>query len=301
MALTAGHRPVLRDEVIRMLSSTGNRVILDCTVGLGGHAEALLQAAGGQALLIGVDVDEDNLRQARVRLEAFGPRVRLFRANFAEVLQVLDVANMQAVDAVVADLGIASTQLDDARRGLSFQAEGPLDMRLDRQEGRTAADVVNTLDERALADLIFAYGQERYSRRIARAIVDARRCRRIERTTELAELVSRAMPAPARRTRRGVHPATRTFQALRIAVNDELGNLEKLLKILPTILAVGGKAAIISFHSLEDRLVKRAFADWVASGNARFLAKKPIVPTAEEMAENPRSRSAKLRGIQRTA
>ena len=301
MALTAGHRPVLRDEVLQMLSPTGNRVVLDCTVGLGGHAQALLQAAGEQALLIGVDVDEDNLRQARTRLEAFGSRVRLFRANFAEVSQVLELANIQAVDAVVADLGIASTQLDDPRRGLSFQAEGPLDMRLDRQQGRTAADLVNTLDERALADVIFQYGEERYSRRISRAIVEARRGRRIGTTTELAELVSRAMPAPVRQARRGVHPATRTFQALRIAVNEELGNLEKLLKILPTILAVGGKAAIISFHSLEDRLVKRAFADWVASGNARFLAKKPIVPTAEEMAENPRSRSAKLRGIQRTA
>ena len=300
MSLAAAHRPVLLDEVIRALSLDRSGTLLDCTVGLGGHAEAWLRAAPPSAGLIGIDVDPDNLRRARTRLQAFGPRVRLFQANFSEVRQVLEAANIQAVDAVLADLGVASTQLDDPARGLSFQAEGPLDMRMDPELRQTAADLVNAMGERELADLIYRYGEERYSRRIARRIVEARREGRIETTTHLASLVAGAIPAPARHSRRGAHPATRTFQALRIAVNDELGSLERLLKILPSILAVGGKAAIISFHSLEDRLVKQAFADWVAGGHASFVTKKPILPTAEETAANPRSRSAKLRAVQRT-
>ncbi|HOD81645.1 MAG: Ribosomal RNA small subunit methyltransferase H [Planctomycetes bacterium ADurb.Bin126] len=300
MSSAAAHRPVLLDEVIRTLTLDRSGILLDCTVGLGGHAEAWLRAAPPTAGLIGLDVDEDNLRRARTRLEAFAPRVRLFQANFSEVRHVLEAADIRAVDAVLADLGVASTQLDDPARGLSFQVEGPLDMRLDPRLDRSAADLVNALDERELADLIYRYGEERYSRRIARRIVEARREERIETTTRLARLVAGAIPAPARHSRRGAHPATRTFQALRIAVNDELASLERLLKILPSILAVGGKAAIISFHSLEDRLVKHAFADWVGGGHASFLTKKPILPTAEETAANPRSRSAKLRAVQRT-
>jgi 16S rRNA (cytosine1402-N4)-methyltransferase len=248
-----------------------------------------------------MDVDESNLRKAKERLERFGDRVRLFQANFSELAEVLRQAGVARVDAILADLGVASTQLDDPRRGLSFQADGPLDMRLDVRRSRTAADLVNDLGEKELADLIYRWGEDRFSRRIARAIVHARMRGRIDRTLQLAEIVASALPARARRPRQGVHPATRTFQALRIAVNEELDSLDKLLATLPNALAEGGRAAIISFHSLEDRPVKRAFAEWEVQGLVRRLTKKPVTATDEEIANNPRSRSAKLRAIERIA
>ena len=299
MEREAGHVPVLRAEVVELLNPKGRGVLLDCTVGLGGHAEALLTAGESEACLIGMDIDETSLRLAGGRLGRFAPRVRLFQANFAEADEVLAEAGVPAVDLLLADLGVASCQLDDPGRGFRFSASGPLDMRLDRREKRTAADFVNDLGEKELADLIYRYGQERYSRQIARAIVRARQRGRLSDTVELAEIVRRAIPAPARRARRGVAPATRTFQALRIAVNDELRNLECLLDLLPEIVAAGGAAGIISFHSLEDRLVKRAFADLAGTEEWQRLNKKPIVPSAGQIAENPRSRSAKLRGIER--
>ena len=257
--------------------------------------------AGRDARLIGVDLDEGNLRRVRERLAPLGPRVRLFQGNFGDLAEVLDEAGESAVDALVADLGVASSQLDDPVRGFSFQVDGPLDMRLDPHAERTAADLVNDLDEKQLADLIYEYGQERYSRRIARAIVAGRKRERIERTDGLAGLIVGAMPAAVRRTRRGVHPATRTFLALRIAVRDELGSLERLLAVLPESLSPGGRAGIISFHSLEDRRVKQSFAALAKAGRAELLVKKPVAPGPEEQAENPRSRSAKLRGIRRIA
>jgi len=299
METERGHAPVLKAEVLAMLSPAGRGVLVDCTVGLGGHAEALLDVCGSETRLLGIDADESNLLRARKRLNRFGERVRLFQANFSQVNSVLAEAGVAGADAILADLGVASSQLDDPARGFSFAADGALDMRLDSREGRTAADLVNRLDEKDLADLIYRYGEERYSRRIARAIVTARRTKRIERTTELAAIVTGAMPPATRRTRRGVHPATRTFQALRIAVNDELGALESLLSALPEVLNVGGRAGIISFHSLEDRRVKKAFAVWAAAGQARPLCRKPVRPTQEEAENNPRSRSAKLRGIER--
>lgn len=289
---------MLRDEVVGLLCAHAPGVILDCTVGLGGHAEAMLEAAGPRALLIGMDADESNLAAAKARLSRFTGRVRLFHGNFAHVDEALGEAGVAGVDALLADLGLASTQLDDPERGFSFEADGPLDMRLDRRSGRTAADIVNSLDAEQLADLIYLYSQERYSRRIARAIVSARKGGRIERTRRLAEIVVGAIPAAAARSRRGVHPATRPFMALRAAVNDALGCLEKLLSMLPELLAGGGRAAVISFHSLEDRRVKRAFADLAATGRARLLTKKPITASAEQVRANPRSRSAKLRGME---
>jgi 16S rRNA (cytosine1402-N4)-methyltransferase len=246
-----------------------------------------------------MDADVGNLRLAKCQLEPFGPQVRLFQANFADLKDVLDEADLTGADAVLADLGVASTQLDDPHRGFSFTADGPLDMRMDRRRRQTAGDLVNTLSERGLADLIYEYGQERYSRRIARAIAQGRRGEPIEGTLRLAEIVLRAMPAATRRTRRGVHPATRTFQALRIAVNDELGSLERLLDTLPHVLNEGGRACVISFHSLEDRRVKQGFAAWASTGGARLITKKPVTATDAERAENPRSRSAKLRCIER--
>ena len=297
----AGHTPVLREEVVGMLSPAGKKVLVDCTVGLGGHAEALLTSADEEALLIAVDLDESNLRLVRERLSRFGNRLRLFHANFADLPTVLSEAHLEFADVILADLGVASVHLRDADRGFSFALEGPLDMRMDREGTRTAGDLVSTLPEKELADLIYAYGEERYSRRIARAIVAARRSGRIKTTVELGRIVARAYPRATRKTRRGVHPATRTFQALRIAVNDELGNLERLLQSIPQLLAPGGRAAIISFHSLEDRLVKRAFAELEKNAVVRRLNKKPITPSPAELESNPRSRSAKLRGIERMA
>lgn len=295
----ARHVSVLLKEVVEMIAPLGRQVILDCTCGLGGHAEALLGAADERTHLIAVDLDESNLRRAKDRLARFAPRVRFFQANFADAGEVLAQAGVARVDAVLADLGVASTQFDDPQRGLSFTSDGPLDMRLDQGQKITAADLVNSLGEGPLADLIFEFGEERYSRRIARAIVAARKDHTISGTKELAEIVARAYPPPARASRRGVHPATRTFQALRIAVNRELESLERMLASLPMMLNVGGRAAVISFHSLEDRRVKQAFAQWSSSGKARLLVKKPLEPGPEEIDSNPRSRSAKLRGVEK--
>jgi 16S rRNA (cytosine1402-N4)-methyltransferase len=295
------HRPVLVTEVLELLAPAGRAVLVDCTIGLGGHAEALLEAAGEKALLIGLDLDEENLRRCRDRLARFGKGVRLFHANFVQTPEVLKECGAGGADALLADLGVASSQLDDAARGLSFTEDGPLDMRLDRLRPTTAADLVNRLSEAELADLIYAFGEERYSRRIARAIAAARKEKPIMRTLELAKLVASAYPPVARRTRRGVHPATRTFLALRTIVNDEPASLDGLLKLLPTVLNVGGRAAVISFHSLEDRRVKRAFADWAATGAARPLNRRVISPGEQEKRDNPRCRSAKLRGVERVA
>jgi len=295
----SAHQPVLREEVLRLLRPTGRRVLLDCTVGLGGHAEAMLESAGPEALLIGTDVDEGNLRLARQRLARFGGQVRLFLANFTQLPAVLAEAGAPKADLLLADLGISSNQLDDPGRGLSFMVDGPLDMRLDPSGPRTAADLLADLSERELADVIYAYGEERYSRRIARAIVAARASEPVLRTTQLARIVQAAYPAPAKRSRKGVHPATRTFQALRIAVNDELANLERLLELVPELLAPRGRAGVISFHSLEDRRVKQAFARLDKAGWAQVLTKKPLTPTAQEIEKNLRSRSAKLRVIEK--
>lgn len=292
------HTPVLLGEVIQLLSPGGKQTIIDCTIGLGGHAEALLGQAGPQAQLIGIDVDESNLRRAKENLSQFEGRFRLFQANFSDLTTVMSAAGVERADCILADLGIASSQLDDSTRGLSFAADGPLDMRLDDRLQQTAGDIVNKTNEKELADLIYAYGEERYSRRIAKAIVAERATKPITRTVELADICYRSYPAAVRRSRRGVHPATRTFQALRIAVNDEMGCLDKLLGLLGGAVSPGGRAAIISFHSLEDRRVKHAFADMESSGLARRLTKKPITPAPAEIETNPRSRSAKLRGIE---
>jgi 16S rRNA (cytosine1402-N4)-methyltransferase len=296
-----GHVPVLLQEVVDLLLPSGRRAVsfVDCTVGLGGHAEALLLADRGEGCLTGMDADADNLRLAKRRLEPFGSRVRLFEANFANIRDVLDETGSAGADGVLADLGVASTQLDDPERGFSFTADGPLDMRMDRRTRRNASDLVNELGERQLADLIFEYGQERYSRRVARAIVRARTSKPILSTKALAEIVRRAIPQARRRAGRGVDPATRTFQALRIAVNDELGALDKLLEVLPDVLNVGGRACIISFHSLEDRKVKRAFRDYAATGRAKVITPKPVTASMAEQAVNNRSRSAKLRCLER--
>ncbi|MCK5113709.1 MAG: 16S rRNA (cytosine(1402)-N(4))-methyltransferase RsmH [Phycisphaerae bacterium] len=298
------HKPVLLDEVVELLRpvvESDNKIVLDCTLGLGGHASALLQASGMDAQYVGMDADVENVISAKRNLALFKQKgqVRFFHANFADVRDVLEEVGVEKVDAVLADLGFASNQMDDPQRGFSFMNDGPLDMRLDRDAPRTAMDIVNQVSEKELADLIYNFGDERFSRRIARAIVAQRKTKSIERTGELSEIIRSSMPAAVRRSRKGVHPATRTFQALRIAVNDELGVLDRLLDNLIDILNPGGRAGIISFHSLEDRRVKQKFSDLNAMNQAKVLTKKPITPTQREIDLNPRSRSAKLRGIEK--
>jgi len=290
-----GHIPVLAEPVLELLSPAGGQVVVDATVGLAGHAELLAQRLDRGGLLIGLDVDDGNLERAGARLSGVRPRVVLRRENFAELANVLSELGVARADIILADLGISSAQLDDADRGFSFLRDGPLDMRMDTRASRTAADLVNRLREDELSDLIYQNSQEHFSRRIARRICEGRRNQRITTTARLAELVSSALRVDPRSRRSKIHPATRTFQALRIAVNDELGNLSRLLEQAPGCLNAGGRVGIISFHSLEDGLVKRSFLEQRQAGVYEIVTKRPVVASAEERAANPRSRSAKLR------
>lgn len=282
------HVPVLVHEVLELLEPRPGQVVVDCTVGAAGHARLLCERIGPTGTLIGLDQDPTMLALAARRLEGTG--AILVHASFEDLRQVLDEQKIAAADAVLADIGFASDQLADPARGLSFQHEGPLDMRLDPTRGEPAAALVNRLPEKELADLIYHYGEERHSRRVARRLVEARQKEPIATTTQLAELVRRAVP----RTRgHGIDPATRTFQALRIAVNDELGALERFLQAVPDCLKPGGRVAVISFHSLEDRLVKQTFRR--CPELFKELTRKPRQAGAAEVQENPRARSAKLR------
>ncbi len=296
-----GHLPVLTRQVLELLSPKAGMVCLDCTAGLGGHGSEIvpLLAPGGR--YIGLDVDPGNVELAKQRLAGAPVRVDVAHANFTQAKAALGTLGVDAVDLLLADLGFASNQMSDAARGLSFNAEGPLDMRLDPGQSLTAAQLVNELDEGALADLIYQHGQERFSRRIARKIVDERHRSPINTTSQLAQIVRRAYGHSKRGKTGGRHrridPATRTFMALRIAVNHELTSLEGLLGALPGLLRPGAVAAVISFHSLEDRLVKRAFVGLCRGGSAQKLTPKPLVADTDQRKTNPRSRSAKLRAI----
>ena len=270
-------------------------VILDGTIGGGGHAREIIRHVVPDGLLIGIDRDEEALRIARNRLSEFRKNVKLFHGGFEESVQVLRRSSMEKADVVLLDLGVSSFQLEDASRGFSFLRDGPLDMRMDRKSPMTAADVVNKYGEDALFRVFRDYAQERYSGRVARAIVHDRARKRFTRTLELSGLIKRL--THGRRFR--IHPATRIFQALRIEVNRELKALESFLRDLPGILASEGRAAIISFHSLEDALVKRYFKEGARSGIYSLQNRKPIMASESEVRRNPRSRSAKLRGITR--
>ena len=301
------HRSVLLRETIESLAAERGGLFVDCTVGLGGHSEAILQASS-DAQVLGIDRDEEALELARKRLAEFGGRFRAVHADFRELTRVLATAKVSRVRGVLADLGVSSLQLDSPSRGFSFRHEAPLDMRLDMTDGETAAELLGRLSEVEIANIIFEYGEERRSRRIARLIVQRReRGQPVATTHDLAGLAERAV---GRSKKRRIHPATRTFQALRIAVNRELENLDQFTADAVDVLEPDGRLAVISFHSLEDRIIKRTLLKLSgrcqcppraprcvcgAQKAVEILTRRPIIPTEIETAENPRARSAKLR------
>ena len=290
------HVPVMVGEVRDLLCAHGPRVVVDATVGTGGHAAALLAAT--DAHLIGIDRDIDALALARERLGSFGTRVMLRHADFSDLAAVVQECGAEAVDAIVADLGMSSFALDDPARGFSFRFDGPLDMRMDRSQPLRAYDLVNEETEADLANLLHQWGEERAARRIARSIIDARRRRPIETTAELRAIVERVL-GPRRAG--GVHPATRTFQALRIAVNREVESLAAFLESAPALLSAGGRMAVIAYHSLEDRAVKERMRALARDQSFALLTRKVIKPADVEVASNPRARSARLRALERVA
>jgi 16S rRNA (cytosine1402-N4)-methyltransferase len=295
----SGHDPVLLNEILDHLSPAPGGVIVDCTLGRAGHASAIAQKIGPGGTLIGLDADPRNLAFAQQRLAAAPCQVRLFHANFAELEEVLHTAAIPKVNGILADLGISTNQLFDEQYGLSFSQEMPLDMRLDPRLDENAADFLQKSREEDIANVLYELAQERYSRRIARKIVDARRISPITTTGRLAELVRSAIPTRGGAPQR-IDPATRTFMALRMKVNRELENLEALLTQAPKFLQAGGRIAVISFHSMEDRIVKQAFRSAEQTGLLKNITKKPLTPTDSEEARNPRSRSAKLRVAEKT-
>jgi len=294
-----GHVPVLLKEAIDFLAVTRGGTYLDATVGLGGHSSEIAKRLGAPGHLIGFDKDAAALERAAVSCQPSAvsepgdwPTVTLIHGSFAEIGKRVEAASL---DGLLADLGVSSLQLGDPARGFSFQADGPLDMRMNPQSGRTAEQVVNHLDERELADVIYEFGEERRSRRIARALV---RARPILTTKQLVDVIS-AAARPMNQAERRIHPATRTFQALRIFVNRELDDLKALLEAAPRVLKPGGRLVVISFHSLEDRIVKDAMRDGAKQGLYRLLTKKPVTAAEEEIERNPRSRSAKMRAAEK--
>ena len=284
------HEPVLVAEVVEQLAPSRGGVFVDCTVGLGGHARALLE--GGATRLIGFDRDGEAIAHAREALIAFGDRVTLEHSDYRDLAAVLDARGVGPVDGVLVDLGVSSMQLDAPDRGFTFRRDEPLDMRMDRSTGETAAEKLAAVDERTLADVIYEFGEERHARRVARAIVEVGRTKRIDTTGRLADIVRRAIP---RKGYTRIDPATRTFQAIRIWVNRELDGLDGFLMRVAERLAPEGRLVVIAFHSLEDRVVKHTLRALEASGAIAIRTKRPIVPTESEIERNPRARSAKLR------
>jgi 16S rRNA (cytosine1402-N4)-methyltransferase len=291
------HVPVLLEEALEYLNVRPGGVIVDATLGLAGHSSEIAKKLGGKGKLICFDRDSEAMEKARARLEEVGvklgsemPEVAYVAKAFSEAASEIEPGSL---DGLLADFGVSSLQLDEAHRGFSFRQEGPLDMRMDTRSGETAEQVVNQEDENELADLIYEFGEERRSRRIARAIV---RARPISTTAELAQVISAAAPSMKGDK---IHPATRTFQALRIRVNNELGEIQSLLKSAGSLLKPGGRLVLISFHSLEDRLVKDAFREAGQAKVLKVLTKKPVVAVEQEQLRNPRSRSAKMRAAEK--
>lgn len=293
------HIPVMVSEVEGLLELRPGMIYVDATLGFGGHASIAAGHIGPSGRIIGIDQDTAAIQHARERLAGYEGKLDIEYSNFSRIDNVLSKLGVNEVNAILFDLGVSSLQLDDVERGFSFRNEAPLDMRMDRQAPITAEELVNTLSEEELANMIWRWGEERFSRRIASAIVRARAAKPIETTTELADLCLRALPKGYQRG--ALHPATRTFQALRIAVNRELESLEVGLDQAFQRLAVGGRIAVIAFHSLEDRIVKERFRGLARTGRARLLTKKPLRPSEQEEQTNPRSRSARLRAVEKIA
>ena len=306
------HQPVLLRETLDLLAPRRGEVVVDATVGNGGHAELLLEAVGAEGRVVGIDRDPHALEAASRRLGRFGEAFVAVRGNHCELGHLLEKVGIDAIDRILFDLGLSSLQLGDAARGFSFQADGPLDMRMDPSAGRTAADLLATLTEEELRQVLWRFGEERHSRKIAREIVRRRTERPLQRTHQLTELIERTVGPGARRFR--IHSATRTFQALRIAVNQELVGLEALIEEAVLLLRPGGRVAVISFHSLEDRPVKQSFNALAHRCTCpprlpvcgcgrhdlvRILTRKPVRPNAAEIDRNSRARSAKLRVAER--
>ena len=311
MTSKQAHIPVMMNEVVDALAPRDNGIYVDGTFGRGGYSRAILSR--GNTRVYGIDRDPEAIKAGQKLIAEFKPRLVLLQGPFGAMDVLLAGEQVKLVDGITLDLGVSSPQLDDAERGFSFQADGPLDMRMS-QSGPSAADTVNTMDERELANVIYTYGEERLSRRVAKRIVEARAERRILRTRELAEIIRSVVP----RSADGIDPATRTFQALRLYVNDELGELERGLAAAENLLKPDGRLAIVSFHSLEDRVVKeflrrRSTTNTGISRHApandrkppepsfRLLSRKPVTPSEDEMRANPRSRSAKMRIAERTS
>jgi 16S rRNA (cytosine1402-N4)-methyltransferase len=303
MAISERHVPVLLNDAIRYLNVRTGGTYVDATLGFAGHATAIARQLGGRGRLVGFDRDPEALEMARVRFETLGeelgeqmPQWELQGEEFSILSRHIPQASL---DGLLADFGVSSMQFDQAHRGFSFQADGPLDMRMDPRRGMTAEQVVNQADEKVLADLIYEFGEERRSRRFARAIV---RARPIKTTAQLAKVLSAVAPAmKSERGRHQIHPATRIFQALRIYVNAELDEIQALLQVAPRLLKPGGRLVVISFHSLEDRLAKDALREGARQGVFEVLTRKPVTASEEETDGNPRSRSAKLRAAERTS
>ncbi len=307
------HIPVLLNETMDALDVKPGGTYVDCTLGGAGHSTEILRRTSPDGRLIGLDQDENALRAAGERLSPFGERARLVKTNFEHIAAVIDRLGIGPVDGVMMDIGVSSHQLDEGERGFSYHQDAPLDMRMDRENPVSAASVVNEWDEVEIARILWEYSEEKWSKRIAQFIGQARKEKPIETTGELVEIIKRAIPAAARRE--GPHPARRTFQAIRIAVNDELGVLERGLEGALQVLKPRGRLAVITFHSLEDRIVKQTFARWVQPCTcppqmpvcicgkkpmAEHVTRKPVTASAAELEQNPRSRSAKLRAIIKT-
>ncbi|MBN2591002.1 MAG: 16S rRNA (cytosine(1402)-N(4))-methyltransferase RsmH [Sedimentisphaerales bacterium] len=290
---TAEHIPVLAKTLVEQINLPQEAVMVDATIGHGGHSFLFAKQLSSKGIIFGMDVDEDSLSKAKQTLKDVNCRVVLVHSNFSQISEQLGEHGIEKVDFILADLGLCSAQITNENLGLSFQTNMPLDMRIDKRLQHNAADIVNRTDEKSLADLIFKYGEDRASRRIARFIVSYRKENKITTTGQLAGIICKALGNRKNRSR--IHPATRTFQALRIAVNQELENLEKLLASAPKLLNKDGLIAIISFHSLEDRIVKYDFRQNKADGIYDILTKKPLISSKEEIDENQRARSAKLR------
>jgi len=291
------HQPVMIAQVLEWLAPHPGEFMVDGTLGLGGHAEAICRAIGEEGRFLGIDRDAVIAERARERLVVAGAcDMQVMVSDFAHLSDCLSGFGKGLADGILLDLGVSSPQIDDPERGFSYRADGPLDMRMGQGAYASAGEWINHVPEKELADILWKYGDERFSRRIARAVVRVRARSPITRTYELAEIIRRAVPPGPRR----LHPARRSFQAIRIYINDEMGQLEQFLAALPSMLKPGGRCVVISYHSLEDRRVKNAFRDGRTAGYYELLTRKPLRPSYAETQDNPRSRSARLRAVRRT-